>query len=95
MEDIFQLTGVGATIVPGLPPETFGSAGKQHCCSVEICCPDGSSFIAEANFHVPFYQPMSARKSAQQRGFYLCVLNGVQKSDVPIGSTISEIIEGN
>jgi hypothetical protein len=93
VEEVFQVTGQGVVLVPGPPLDIFGTQGKQHGCLVEIECPDGSSFEAEAVFSVPHFNPMSAHRAFMQTPMYHCVLNGVQKSDVPLGSVVFEVTE--
>jgi hypothetical protein len=91
VEDTFQITGRGLVVVPGPPFDTFGTDGRTYPCSVLVKRPDGSTLVAQAHFYMAFFEPLEAQMRYLERGRYECVLRGVSKHDVPVGSEIYEV----
>ena len=90
VEDTFMITGRGLIVEQGPPFSTFGTDGRTHSCSVEVKRPDGTALVAQADFYMAHFQPLEAQKRYLERGCYVCMLKGVAKIDVPVGSDIWE-----
>lgn len=87
----FQISGRGLIVTPGPPFHTFGSDRRFHECPVLVKRPDGTEMVIQAQFCIPFFEPMKAMKRFMDAGNYECILLGVDKLEVPLGSQIFEI----
>ena len=77
--DSFLIEGRGLIVAPFFPVDEFQLEGTKQ---IRVQRPDGSSFEATADFEIPFISPTPKIFEA------VCLIRGVEKEDVPIGSEI-------
>ena len=78
--DTFLIEGRGLILSPFFRTDRYRFNGRER---VRIETPDGRAFETDADFEIPCVRPTPKVFEA------VCVIRGVQKADVPIGSTIS------
>jgi len=79
VEDTFLIEGRGVVVMPAIPvSDYFGSSSG----SVLLRKQNGDEIIAQALLEIPRVNPPPAVY------FYCCLLVGMTKQDVPIGSEI-------
>lgn len=82
IEDLFQITSVGLVVVPG-PLRSAVECGEGL--PVELRSPDGKLINAKASLRHVLQRPPPPANLAIQ---WLCVLTGVTKEQVPIGTEV-------
>lgn len=82
IEDIFLVTGRGLIVVPGPLRSEFAGGSSLP---VELRRPDGTVLYAQASLQHFFQSPPPPPEIAKQWG---CVLSGVTKEQVPIGTEV-------
>ena len=82
IEDTFLVTGRGLIVVPGpLRSEVAGGTDLP----VQLRLPDGTVLAARASLQHVFLSPPPPPQIAVQWG---CILSGVTKEQVPIGTEV-------
>lgn len=84
VEDIFSIKNRGLILLPRIPIET----DLPKDAKVSIIRPDGSKLKTEAFFDIPFYSFAKIEDRITHKNAYECVLKGLEKESVPIGSKI-------
>jgi hypothetical protein len=82
IDDTFLVTGRGLVVVPG--PRRADVAGGTDI-PVELHRPDGTRMRARASLTHTFQSPPPPPHIAEQ---WTCILFGVSKDDVPLGTEI-------
>ena len=83
VEEIFAITGRGVIIVPDIPLQMLA---PPHPPTVLLKRPDHTIQTVAAIFDIPFFDPplgVQPRPAA-----YVCLLRGIDKTAVPIGTEI-------
>jgi hypothetical protein len=88
IEHVFEIGTRGVIVEPGPLFGTFNTNTTMHTCAVVLKRPDGHATTVEAVFVIPFLSPLQAQIAFLKRGRYSCLLNGLFKSDVPIGTEV-------
>lgn len=94
VEEVFQLSGSTLVLLPGLPTGHFDTNGRPYLCQILIKRFDGTSLVTQAAFHVPVHtikDPELGLRRHVVASEYNCLLKGLSKSEVPIGSEIYEV----
>ena len=79
VEDVFEITGRGLVVVPGPLEKDYAGPRKF---AVRLILPDGDEKIASIRL-AHFFQSPPAKENR-----LACILMGVTKADVPIGTKI-------
>ena len=79
VEDTFLIEGRGVIVTPAIPVPDY--SGPQSV-SATLRKPDGTETVVQAQLLIPMVSPPPQVYS------YLCLLVGLTKQDVPIGTEI-------
>jgi hypothetical protein len=80
VEDSFQISGRGATVMPFVSPEVLGTSRNVHKEQVRLVRPDGTEEIVEATFYWTHFNP---------GGYHFSLyLDAGSKEQVPPGTEI-------
>lgn len=79
VEDTFLIEGRGVVVTPAIPVPDY--SGPQSV-SATLRKPDGAETVVQAQLQIPMVSPPPQVYS------YLCLLVGLTKQDVPIGTEI-------
>ena len=88
VEGVFSITGRGVILAPNISLEQ-----KLPYSPVIVIMkrPDGLSIKAKASFHIPhihFAKLENMLENLKREQKYVCILKGIEKSEVPIGTEI-------
>jgi hypothetical protein len=79
VEDTFHIEGRGVIVMPTVPIDSYSGSRSR---TVSLRRPDGTTTAANATFDIPcVLTPPPAL-------YYLCLLVGLTKEDVPVGTEI-------
>ena len=79
VEDRFLIDGRGVIVTPKIPTDSYSG---PHSVAVTLRTPDGGEKTASATLDIPMVSP------PPPAFYYLCLLTGLTKEDVPIGTEI-------
>ena len=79
VEDTFLIEGRGVIVTPKIPTDSYSGPRSR---SVTLRTPDGGERTASATLDIPMVSP------PPPAFYYLCLLTGLTKDDVPIGTEI-------
>jgi hypothetical protein len=83
VEDVFAIPGRGVIVVPDIPLQMLA---PPHPPTVLLKRPDNTTQTVSATFDIPIFDPplgVQPRPAA-----YVCLLRGIEKAVVPIGTEI-------
>jgi hypothetical protein len=83
VEDVFAITGRGVIVVPDIPLQMLA---PLHPPTVLLKRPDNTTQTVAATFDIPIFDPPLGVQP--RRAAYVCLLRGIDKTAVPIGSEI-------
>lgn len=79
VDDTFEIEKRGIIVVPDLSSDKYRFDQKEQ---IKIIKPDGTELNCEASFQISFVDPVPKQLK------YTCLIHGILKNDVPIGSKI-------
>jgi hypothetical protein len=79
IEEAFYISGRGVIVTPGIPIDDYSGPQSQ---TVILQRPDGAETTANATFDMPLVNPPPPLP------YFVCVLVGLTKEDVPNGTEI-------
>jgi hypothetical protein len=79
VEDTFLIEGRGVIVTPSVPVDSYSGSRSRV---VSLRRPDGTERATSATLTIPFVSPAPAALS------YVCLLVGLTKEDVPLGTEI-------
>ena len=79
VEDTFRIEGRGVIVMPSVPVDAYCGSRSR---TVSLRRPDGTETTATATLDIPFVRPPPPAP------YYLCLLVGLTKEDVPLGTEV-------
>jgi hypothetical protein len=87
VEVTFAIRERGVILAPDIPISGFNGPRFQ---TVTLKRPDGSTLTMQAEFNIPFINPLRPDDQPHAVG-YVCMLKGIEKPEIPVGTEIWSI----
>jgi len=86
VEQVFQLQGIGLTVLPDFSVPEAGWKDGAH--RVRVVKPNGEELEADANFRASHFKLLDPSAPLDKRWRVVISFPSLRKDDLPVGSTI-------
>ena len=86
VEEVFQLQGIGLTVLPDFSIPKAGWRNGAH--RVRVVKPNGEELEADANFRASHFELLNPAAPLDKRWRVVISFPSLTKDDLPVGSTI-------